>query len=161
MSDNNDFADIVGFFEWLKTKYPDFKENYGGSFNALTDREVEVLLRLYLIKRSNVSVISKEMNISGGSVSNIMRCLMKKGYVYKNYPNMNEDARKRYFYISESGIAVLKQVIQSYIDLLNVLYDEMDSTHRQEFENISKTASDMFSAVGEYSISDSITQTIK
>lgn len=100
----------------------------------VSDRQFTILCALQYGKKNTVSELAKMLQISKSTLSIIMGKMIKKGYLLKTHPQDDEDKRKIYFSVSESGKKILDEVQKSNLNEMKYLYSKMNEEQRKNMK---------------------------
>lgn len=108
----------------------------------VSDRQFTILCALQYGEKNTVSELAKMLQISKSTLSIIMGKMIKKGYLLKTHPEEDDDKRKIYFSVSDSGRKILDEVQKSNINEMKYLYSKMNEEQRKNMEKAYELLSD-------------------
>ena len=107
--------------------------------NNLSERQIKILITLFINDKNIVSEMAKSMNISKSTLSIILSKLIKKGLVYKEFPNEIDDKRRIYFKITDEGLEQLKLFSKVSMEHFENVYNSFSEEGRKNLiEGINK-----------------------
>lgn len=107
----------------------------------ISERQIKILITLYLYDKNTVSEMAKFMNISKSTLSIILSKMIKKNIICKEFPDGFDDKRKVYFKITELGQDKLREIGEALTDNFKVIYEQFSDERKKNFsEGISRLA---------------------
>lgn len=110
-----------------------FKVN-ASSKKQISERQFLILLCIYHYNINTLTEIARVLNLSTGSLSIIVRKLVKSGYLTKKYPDeTGSDKRKVYFHITEEGNEVLHELTEDFLNSTRIFIKNLTPEQLHSF----------------------------
>lgn len=133
----NKFMKVMALGIEERSKYFKVDDKLAKYTKEISERQMEMLARIFLLNQSNITVLAEKMFLSKSTVSIIMNKLIKKGLVTRNYPKEDQDKRKVFFYITDEGRRILNLVSEAKVAEMLEGYKKLNDRGKRLFDEAS------------------------
>ena len=128
--------------------------------SGLTKRQFKTLLRLYVLKYSTTSYLARSTGLARSTVSSILSKLMDMGYVDKHYPKDNCDERKRVYYVTKKGKAIISGMLYARTAMFKNIYSELSDNDKKVLSSAEEILERLFMTKGDKLLFESLEKTM-
>ncbi len=129
---------IIDFTENIfRYKAKNFKQDFKVNANStkmLSERQYHILFLVKYLGKNTTSQLASFIGQSTGSLSLIISKMIKSELLHKKYPNIEQDNRVVYFYLSDKGQGLLKNFTDEFLRRIHEFYYSLSPELKELFD---------------------------